>query len=181
MAAATPIDVKNLDGYDAPPIEWSRIPRRLEGDVTQAPGTGGPNRHTCWLATIRPDGRPHLVAVGAQWVDGAFYFTAGPRSQRAANIAHDPHCVVSLALDEFDLSFEGVVERVTDLTELQRVADVYADGGWPASVDRDALALTADFSAPSAGPAPWNLYRIETTTVFALATAEPGGATRFRF
>ena len=28
--------------------------------------------HT-WLATVRPDGRPHVVPVGALWVDGAYY------------------------------------------------------------------------------------------------------------
>ena len=40
-------------------------------------------------------------------------------------------------------------------------------------------ALTAEFSAPAAGPPPWNAYRIVPSTVFALGTAEPYGATRF--
>ena len=34
-------------------------------------------------------------------------------------------------------------------------------------------ALTAEFSAPAAGPPPWNAYRIVPSTVFALGTAEP--------
>ena len=50
------MDVVNLDtSYGAPAIEWPRVERRLAGGMTQAPGTGGPGRHTCWLATINAD------------------------------------------------------------------------------------------------------------------------------
>ena len=41
-------------------------------------------------------------------------------------------------------------------------------------------AFTAPFSAPSAGPPPWHLYRFRFHTAF-VATAEPYGATRWRF
>lgn len=41
--------------------------------------------------------------------------------------------------------------------------------------------LTADFSAPTAGPPPWALYRLRPTTATALRVTEPGGATRWRF
>ena len=72
---------------------------------------------------------------------------------------------------------EGTAERVTDQAELQAVADRYVAEGWPARVADDAL--TAEFSAPSAGPPPWHVYRVVPTTVFALGTAEPYGAARF--
>jgi hypothetical protein len=49
----------------------------------------------------------------------------------------------------------------------------------PAEVDGDAL--TAPFSAPSAGPPPWQLYRFVLQTGFGVATEEPYGATRWRF
>jgi hypothetical protein len=53
------MDARNLaDLYDSPLLEWSRIEARLAQGLTQAPGTGGPDRHTCWLATINPDGSP---------------------------------------------------------------------------------------------------------------------------
>jgi hypothetical protein len=32
---------------------------------------------THWLATVRPDGRPHVMPVWAIWVDDAFYFVTG--------------------------------------------------------------------------------------------------------
>jgi hypothetical protein len=41
--------------------------------------------------------------------------------------------------------------------------------------------LTAPFSAPSAGPPPWHLYRFTFDSVVALSTVEPNGATRWRF
>jgi hypothetical protein len=40
--------------------------------------------------------------------------------------------------------------------------------------------LTADFSAPSAGPPPWLVYRITPRSATALGV-DPGGATRWRF
>ncbi len=41
--------------------------------------------------------------------------------------------------------------------------------------------LTARYSAPSAGPPPWQVFRLRFDTVFGVATAEPNGATRWRF
>lgn len=58
-------------------------------------------------------------------------------------------------------------------------ASLYRELGWPAEVEGDAF--TAPFSAPSAGPPPWHLYRFTLNTAFGVATAEPYGATRWRF
>lgn len=74
---------------------------------------------------------------------------------------------------------KGDAARVTDQPTLERVAARYRAGGWPAEVAGDAL--TAPFSAPSAGPPPWHLYRLIAHTAFGTATAEPHGATRWRF
>lgn len=41
--------------------------------------------------------------------------------------------------------------------------------------------ITAEYSAPSAGPAPWELYVLVPGTAYGVATAEPFGATRWRF
>ena len=72
---------------------------------------------------------------------------------------------------------EGNAERVTDGAELNAVAEAFNTNGWPARVDGDAL--TAEYSASSAGPPPWHVYRITPATVYAFGTAEPGGATKF--
>jgi hypothetical protein len=66
------MDTVNLGNlYGMPPLEWPRIQTRLDRGVSQAPGTGGPGRHTCWLATINQDGSPHVTGVGGLWLDGA--------------------------------------------------------------------------------------------------------------
>jgi hypothetical protein len=39
----------------------------------------------------------------------------------------------------------------------------------------------APYSAPSAGPPPWHVYEFTITTAFAVASAEPHGATRWDF
>jgi hypothetical protein len=119
------VQQKNLaDLYGLDPIPWSRAVEALEASEPQA---------RCFLATTRPDGRPHVA----------------------------------------------VAERVTDEATLQRVAKRYAVQGWPATAEGDAL--TAPYSAPSAGPAPWNLYAVKPVTIFGLLTAGTGGATRWRF
>jgi hypothetical protein len=172
-----PTSERNLDGYGTPAIEWARVRQVLETQLTQAPGTGGPERHTSWLTTTNPDGTPHVRPLGVISIGGTWYFTSGPGTRKSRNIARDPRCVISVATHPFDLVVEGKAERVVDAAELQTVAEAYAAQGWPASVAGDAL--TAEYSAPSAGPPPWHVYRIVPSTVYALGTAEPYGATRF--
>lgn len=169
---------KNLAGYDLPPIAWEKVLDTLAGDITQAPDTGGPNRHTAWLTTINPDGTPHVTPVGLIQINAAWYFNSGPESRKLRNIAVDPRCVFSVATHLFDLVIEGSATRVTGGEELRSVADKFNEHGWPARVDGNAL--TAAYSAPSAGPPPWHVYRINPATVFAFGTAEPGGAMKFK-
>jgi PPOX class probable F420-dependent enzyme len=176
------VETTNLDDiYGSPTLDWADIAARLDGGVHQAPGTGGPNRHTCWLSTINRDGSPHVTAVGALWVDGTFWFETGDRTRKAKNVARDPRCALSVATEGFDLVVEGEAAKVTDPATVAAMAARWVAAGWPASVDDTGQALTADFSAPSAGPPPWYVYRITPHTATALGTVEPGGATRWRF
>jgi hypothetical protein len=53
------VEARNLaDLYALPLDDGSTITERLEQGVTQAPSTGGPDRHTCWLATIDATAHP---------------------------------------------------------------------------------------------------------------------------
>jgi pyridoxine/pyridoxamine 5'-phosphate oxidase len=169
MTEREPTEHKNLDIYGSETIPWSRAREQLEAD---GPGSW-------WLASVRPDGRPHATAVGALWVDGKVYFTTSPTSRKGRNLVANPYCVITVSLDSLDLAVEGTAVRVTDAPTLQRIAERYAAQGWPAKVSDDAF--TAEYSAPSAGPPPWNLYAVAPTTAFGVATAEPWGATRWRF
>ena len=74
------MQTKNLDIYGHPPIPWSRAEKQLEAAVA---GTDA----YFFLATARPDGRPHVAGVGAVWVDGRFYVVSGPGTRKSRNLA----------------------------------------------------------------------------------------------
>jgi hypothetical protein len=176
------MEAENLDRmYGAPLMAWPSVTGRLDTGVTQAPSTGGPGRHTAWLATIDSDGSPHVNGIGALWFDGTFWFETGARTRKGRNLARDSRCTLSIAVDEFDLVVEGDAYVVTDPDVVADLARRWADDGWPARVDDTGLALTAEYSAQSAGPPPWHVYRITPRTVTAVGTVEPFGATRWRF
>jgi PPOX class probable F420-dependent enzyme len=176
------VEARNLaDLYELPELVWSDITARLDAGIPQAPGDGGPDRHTCWLATINPDGTPHVTGIGATWVDGAFWFETGETSRKGRNLSRDPRCTLSVATHEFDLVVDGEAAKVTDPATVADLAARWAAEGWPARVDESGQAITADYSAPSAGPPPWHVYRLTPSAATALATIEPGGATRWRF
>lgn len=176
------METTNLaDLYELAPLEWDSITARLDAGIPQAPGSGGPDRHTCWLATLGADGSPHLTGIGAMWVDGAFWFETGETSRKGRNLARDPRCTLSVATHEFDLVVEGRAEVVRDPATVADMAARWAAEGWPAEVDDTGTAITAEYSAPSAGPPPWAVYRLVPSSAVALATVEPGGATRWTF
>jgi len=172
MTDRTPIETTNLDGYGNAALPWSR-PRDVLGGTDPAADT------TWFLGTVHPDGRPHAAGVGATWLDGDLYFVSGPGTRKSKDIAANPACTLSVRLDGIDLVFEGQAKRVTDTATLESVVARYQAGGWPATVEGDAF--SGPFSAPSAGPPPWHLYRLDFTSVFGVAGQEPHGATRWTF
>lgn len=51
-----------------------------------------------WLATVRPDGRPHLIPIWFVIDNGRWYICTGSRSVKARNLHANPH--VALALED---------------------------------------------------------------------------------
>ena len=117
--------------------------------------------------------------MGAVWDTGKVYFVSGAGTRKSQNVVNNPTCAISMSLLGLDLVIEGEAERVTDDETLHRLAKRYAEGGWPTRVENGAF--TYDYSAPSAGPPPWDLYAVKPTTVFGVLATEPGGAMRWRF
>src|SRR5271165_1787248 len=182
LSRQTIMEARNLaDLYGLPLVDWSTIAGRLTRGVAQAPGSGGPDRHTSWLATINRDGSPHITGVGALWFDGGFWFETGEQTLKGRNLARDPRCTLSLATHDFDLVMEGEAEKISDPATVATMAEQWRVQGWPARVDETGIALTADYSAPSAGPPPWTIYRLIAREATAVVTVDPGGATRWRF
>jgi hypothetical protein len=172
MTDRQPSEVTNLDRYGNLVLPWSR-PHDLLVSGPKGPLVG------FFLGTVRPDGRPHSAGIGAAWHDGDLYFPSGPGTRKARNLALNPACTISVRFPGLDLTLDGTATRVTGPAILERVAGIYRDIGWPAEVTGDAF--TAPYSAPSAGPPPWHLYRFTFHTAVGLSTAEPNGATRWRF
>jgi nitroimidazol reductase NimA-like FMN-containing flavoprotein (pyridoxamine 5'-phosphate oxidase superfamily) len=172
-ATISPNETKNLDGYGSPPLEWERVMESL--DRTREIDAGDP-AGTYWLATTRPDGRAHVMPVGIVWGDGKFYLSAGAGTQKAKNLARDPRCVVTVSAPRTDVVVECEARIVRDDEELQRIAILFKD--WGPEV-RDG-AFWHEYSAPSAGPPPWDVYEITPITIYGMATDEPFGATRWR-
>ncbi len=173
---------KNLEDVHGTPVQdWTSVTRVLDKGVTQAPDTGGPDRHTTWLTTINPDGSPHVTTVGAIWVDGAFWFQTGDGTRKAKNVARDERCTISISTKAFDLVVDGTAKKVNDPAEVARVAAVWVAGGWPCEVDASGIGLTAPYNAPAVGPAPWFVYRITPRSATSVSAIEPGGATRWTF
>ncbi len=78
-----------------------------------------------WVATARPDGQPHSMAVWGVWLDETFYFSTGTRSRKARNLAADPRCVICPERANEAVVLEGVAQEVTDPSVLRQFKEVY--------------------------------------------------------
>jgi nitroimidazol reductase NimA-like FMN-containing flavoprotein (pyridoxamine 5'-phosphate oxidase superfamily) len=68
--------------------------------------------HNYWVATVRPDGRPHAMPVWAVWHGGALWFSTGGRSRKAKNLAERPDCSVSTERGTSAVVLEGRATRL---------------------------------------------------------------------
>ena len=79
-----------------------------------------------WIATARPDGRPHAAPVWGLWLDGLFYFSTGKESRKARNLASNPGVAVHIEGAGGEVVIlEGVAQEISDAAELRPVWDAY--------------------------------------------------------
>jgi hypothetical protein len=174
------MEIINLGAADGlPPVDWATIIEKL--DARSAPAPDAHNARTTWLATLNEDGSPHVTAVGALWLDGTFWFQTGAGTRKSRNVARDPRCSIAMSILDADVVIEGEAVQVSDREAVARAAQAWADSGWPAEPDDSGRGITAPFNAPSQGPPPWDVYRIELRSATIVLGAEPGGLTRVRF
>jgi nitroimidazol reductase NimA-like FMN-containing flavoprotein (pyridoxamine 5'-phosphate oxidase superfamily) len=79
------------DGYGLPDteagmLEWEQVRERLVESKQY------------WLATVRPDGRPHVVPRWGVWLDDRLYYDGAPTTRHARNLEQNSH--VSLNLED---------------------------------------------------------------------------------
>lgn len=154
-----PARAELLVGEGTPTTAWEDARRRLA-----EPEPGRSN----WIATVRSDGRPHLMPVLAFWLEDAFHMVMGEGTQKARNLAVDPRCAIgtqSTTLPSLDITAEGRAEPLTDPAAVTRITELLKANGWPLEVD--GVEVTGP-SAPSAGPPPYRIYRMLPTRVFGL-------------
>jgi hypothetical protein len=63
--------------------------------------------HNFWVASTRPDGRPHVMPVWAVWMEDALYFSTGAKSRKARNLRANPACVVCAEHARGQIVIEG--------------------------------------------------------------------------
>ncbi len=78
-----------------------------------------------YIATVRPDGRPHVMPVWGLWVKGAFYFSTGKTSRKGRNLQVNPNCVVCSAKPSESVVVEGRVEMIIDAGALKPLFAAY--------------------------------------------------------
>lgn len=81
--------------------------------------------HNYWIATSRPDGKPHVMVVWGIWLDATIWFSTGPRTRKAKNLAANPRCVIGTEQADEAVIVEGVAEEVLDGPERRRFARAY--------------------------------------------------------
>jgi hypothetical protein len=65
-------------------LSWSGVEARLVPAIAY------------WMATVRPDGRPHVVPRWGVWLDDRFWYDGSPETVHARNLAANPACSLHL-------------------------------------------------------------------------------------
>ncbi|HUG47942.1 MAG TPA: pyridoxamine 5'-phosphate oxidase family protein [Candidatus Limnocylindria bacterium] len=120
-----------------------------------------------WLATISPDGRPHVAPVWGAFVDSDLFLETSARTRKARNMAERPNVAVHVEAGDETVIVEGEAQPFRPTPEL-------------------GAALSGEFRRKYAGYEPtaeaWDeggLYRVVPSKV--LAWRDMPTATRWRF
>lgn len=90
-----------------------------------------------WMATVRSDGRPHLVPVWFVWQNGRFYIGMQPASVKARNLAHNPHIALSLEDGTNVVICEGTAVVIPTPYPPAIINQFKAKYDWDISTDRE--------------------------------------------
>jgi len=71
--------------------------------------------HDYWVATVWPDGRPHVMPVWGVWDAGYLWFSSSLGSRKARNLDADPRLAMTTDNALEPVVVDGIVTRVFDL------------------------------------------------------------------
>lgn len=100
----TPSDLREGGQGNLP---WSGAPQDRVAEPPEGAGRRLSQAQNLWIATVRPDGSPHLVPVWFVWHEGFFYICTAPGSVKAKNLEHGERLVVALEDGTSPLICEG--------------------------------------------------------------------------
>jgi hypothetical protein len=155
------------DGYGVPDgtdglLPWEVVDERLR------------DSRVYWMATTRPDGRPHVVPRWGAWLDGRLYYDGAPTTVHARNLRTNPHCALHLE--------DGTRAAVLEGTAAP------ADPPGPALGGRISAEITRKYADDGYSPSPdnWEGEHAGGLCVFTPAKglawhSFPADVTRYRF
>ncbi|MGH9773677.1 MAG: pyridoxamine 5'-phosphate oxidase family protein [Candidatus Acidiferrales bacterium] len=95
-------------------LPWSWARERLE------------RAHNYWIATMRPEGAPHVMPIWGLWADESFYFSTDRSSRKFRNLLANPKCVVCPENAAEAVMVEGeFTGEVKDAAVLEQLAEIY--------------------------------------------------------
>jgi hypothetical protein len=126
--------------------------------------------HDYWLATVWPDGRPHVMPVWGVWQDDALWFSSSKTSRKVRNLAQNPRAVATTDNALEPVIVEGRVDSIVDRERIAQFAD-WVDTKYETSYGVEF------FGAPGNG-----CYRLRAASVFALTEGDfTGSPTHWTF
>src|SRR5690606_33648173 len=96
VMTSEPTGAEVLTGEDVEPIAWAEA----RGRIAEA--------RFSWLATSRPDGRPHVRPCLTIWMDGQLHSTTRTDAAKGRHLAADGRCTMSVGSEDMDVVVEGV-------------------------------------------------------------------------
>lgn len=139
-------------------LPWSWARERLE------------RSHDYWVATTRPDGRPHVMPVWGVFVDGEFWFSSSRKSRKARNLAANSACAITTDNAYEPVVIEGTAEVVQDSTGI---------GGFVTAINAK---YKTDYSIDFFNPAENACFRVRPSWAFGLLESDfTGSPTRWVF
>jgi F420H(2)-dependent biliverdin reductase len=109
------------------PTRWRALEARLGRELT------------IWVATVRHDGRPHMVPIWFIWLDERIYIATGAETQKFVNLYHNQSITLALPDPINVLIIEGEA-HVADRHTVDILADYfYHKYEWDFRYDNSAL------------------------------------------
>lgn len=112
--------------------------------------------HNYWVATVWPDGRPHVMPDWGLWKDDSAWFSSGVRSRKSRNLRADARCVVTTDDAMEPVVVEGVAEVVRDVGAIEQMVSLVNE--------KYSSDLTLEFLNPDVNAT----FRVEPQWVFAV-------------